>query len=106
MLDLAAVTHEAERRLRDLYGSRLVSIGYREARCDDEEGDEPDVELLAVLDGEFDRWAEVRRMSEIASAAGAPSGAFLLILPLTIDEFDQPPNDFFGEQIREASFER
>jgi hypothetical protein len=72
--------------------------------CDDEDGEDPDVELLAVLDGDFDHWAELQRMSDIASLAGGPNDVFLLILPLSKEQLDHPSNDFLGQQIREATF--
>lgn len=104
MIDLLPATMEAERRLRELYGERMLGYGFYVPDCDCDDCEDADAELLVVLADGFDRDAELWRMSEIASEAGAPEGVFLLIRPLSREQYERPNNDFLGQRILDAAF--
>ncbi|MGH2632760.1 MAG: hypothetical protein ACRDG3_05055 [Tepidiformaceae bacterium] len=86
--------------LRAQYESRLraVAVWTPSADCDSDE--DPDVEVIAVLEDGFDRDDEVGVVSAIASSVGIEHGVFLLIVPVGEPEFRAPGVGRRGVEIQ------
>jgi predicted nucleotidyltransferase len=76
--------------LRELYGSRLVSVRVFGSRARGDADADSDLDLLVVLDGAVDPWAEHRRMEEILWRHTSRSGTLVSALPVERARFEAP----------------
>jgi hypothetical protein len=76
--------------LRELYGTRLVTVLVFGSRARGDADSESDLDLLVVLDGAVEPWAEHRRMEEILWRHTLRSGTVVSALPVTRARFEAP----------------
>lgn len=76
--------------LRALYGARLVSVLIFGSRARGDADPESDLDLLVVLDGDVEPWAEHRRMEEIMWRHTIASGTLVSALPVARTRFEAP----------------
>lgn len=76
--------------LKSLYGPRLVTVRVFGSRARGDADAESDLDLLVVLDGEVEPWAEHRRMEEILWRHTITSGTLVSALPVARTRFEAP----------------
>lgn len=76
--------------LRALYGPRLVTVLVFGSRARADADSESDLDLLVVLDGAVEPWAEHRRMEEILWRHTVTSGTLVSALPVARARFEAP----------------
>ena len=91
-----------ERALRSRYGPRLLALTVWRPGADCEPDDGADIQVIAVLQDEFDRDVEISEVSKIASAVGTDFGVFLLIVPVSESEFRSPDTSRRGLEIQQS----
>ena len=85
-----AALHEAKAGLERLYGDRLVTLILFGSHARGEPHDESDVDVLAVLRGEFRVYDEIKRTGEIVSDLLLKYREFVSIQPFAEEQFHNP----------------
>jgi hypothetical protein len=93
---------EAEARLRELYGPRFAGMAVRAPAPGPDPEDDMDVEIIVILNGEIDRYREIRHVGWIASDLGLGHDLALTILPVTEDEVADPGWGYLALSIKDA----
>ncbi len=98
------IVAEAVERLRALYGGRLRAVAVRSPAPGPDQFDDLDMEFIAVLEGEFRRFDELRAVSVIASDLGIEHGVGIAVIPISQEEFPDPwsMGPVHGHEISEA----
>jgi predicted nucleotidyltransferase len=86
----ASLSRAVAADLQELYGSRLVTVLVFGSRARGDADSESDLDLLVVLEGEVDPWAEHRRMEEILWKHTLGSGTLVSALPVAHARFEAP----------------
>ncbi len=97
-----AALGEAKAALERLYGDRLVTVILFGSHARGEAHDESDVDVLAVLRGEFRVYDEVKRTSDLVMQAFLRHGAVVSLLHLPEDQFYNPHHPLMMNINREG----
>ncbi|MGI9028977.1 MAG: nucleotidyltransferase domain-containing protein, partial [Ilumatobacteraceae bacterium] len=88
--------------LRELYGARLVSVLVFGSRARGDADPDSDLDLLVVLDGQVEPWAEHRRMEPILWSHTVGSGTVVTALPVARSRFEAPDEPLLVRARAEA----
>ena len=89
-----AALAEAKARLEAIYGDRLVRIVLYGSRARGDARPNSDVDLLVVLRGEYQAYAEIRRTGPLRLDLSIRYGVSLSIQPYNADEVADTSNPF------------
>lgn len=78
------------RDLRELYGPRLKQVVLFGSRARGDADPDSDMDLVVVLDGATDPYAEIRRMNDVLWQQTLDSGIVVSVIPLSEREFAAP----------------
>ena len=86
--DILPLVRRLKARLAEAYGDRLAGVVLFGSYARGEATPESDVDLLVVLDGPVDRWAEIGRLAEIAVEVEDGTGEMLSLLARSAADVD------------------
>ncbi len=81
-------------RLAALYGDRLAGVYLYGSHARGEARPDSDVDVLVVLHGEIDWWAEQKAMADDADAVAVDFGEWVTLYPLSYREFEAQAGSF------------
>jgi len=79
------------RDLRELYGPRLKQVVLFGSRARGDADPDSDLDLVVVLDGPTDPYAEIRRTADLSWRHTLEAGVVISIIPLAEHDFEHPP---------------
>jgi len=85
---IEALLHDLRGRLEALYGERLHAVVLYGSYARGEATPDSDVDVMVVLEGEVDAWAEIQRMSEDAYEVSSSYEELVTIYPVARSEFE------------------
>jgi len=74
-------------RLADVYGDRLAGVVLFGSYARGDAGPDSDVDLLVLLEGPVERWAETARLADLAYGVELETGLLLSLIPRTTAEY-------------------
>ena len=86
--DIAPLLHELKATLRDLYGERLARVVLYGSFARGEATDASDIDVLVVLRGEVDEWAEIKRMSHVTQPIALDYEELIAKLPVSLSTYE------------------
>lgn len=95
--DIRTLLAEYRARLERLYGPRLVKLVLFGSRARGDAGPDSDIDVLIVLKGPLDHWAEIQRTSALTSDISIAHETFLSRFFATPQELAAPPSPFYLE---------
>lgn len=85
--DIKPVLHEVHRRLRDLYGERLVRVVLYGSQARGDARPDSDVDMLVILRDEFNLYTEIKRLTHIKLDMLEQSGLYLSLQPFSEEAY-------------------
>ena len=79
--DILPLVRRLKARLAEAYGPRFAGLVLYGSYARGEAGPDSDVDLLVVLNGPVDRWAEIARLADLAVEVEEGTGEMLSLLP-------------------------
>ena len=92
--DSLPLVRRLKARLAEAYGPRFAGLVLYGSYARGEAGPDSDVDLLVVLNGPVDRWAEIERLLDVAGDFEAESGEWLSLVAVARDEAADPQQRF------------
>jgi predicted nucleotidyltransferase len=89
-------------RLEDLYGERLHAVVLYGSYARGEATPESDVDVMVVLEGEVDAWAEIQRMAKSALEVELEYEEMVTLYPVSQGDFDQASQSVLMRARREG----
>ncbi|HET6567017.1 MAG TPA: nucleotidyltransferase domain-containing protein [Rhodothermales bacterium] len=103
-LELQQALDEARARLRALYGDRLRRVILYGSQARGDAGPESDVDVLVVLEGPLDVYAETKQLSRLSVELMDQYGFFFAFMPYEKSTFQYRPSSFISV-VREEGME-
>lgn len=100
--DILPLVRRLKARIADAYGERFAGLQLYGSYARGEAGPESDVDLLVLLHGEVDRWAEIGRLVELAYDLEVETGAVLSLHPRSVRDFRTAASPFLRSVRREG----
>ena len=82
------IVQELRARLEDLYEDRLHDVVLYGSHAREEATDASDVDIMVVLEGEVDAWAELQRMAEPVYDLELETGELISLYPIARTAFE------------------
>ncbi len=95
--DTRTLLTEYRAALESLYGDRLVKLVLFGSRARGDARPDSDIDVLIVLTGPLDHWAEIQRTSALTSKLSIEHETFLSRLFATPEDMDGERTPFFRE---------
>jgi predicted nucleotidyltransferase len=86
--DIAPLLRELKGALDELYGERLAKLVLYGSFARGEATDTSDIDVLVVLRGEVNEWAEIKRMSHVTQPIALEYEELIAKLPLSLNEYE------------------
>ena len=100
--DILPLVHQLKERIADAYGERFAGLRLYGSYARGEAREDSDVDLLVLLHGEVDRWAEIDRLVDLSHDLELETGEIFSLLPRSVEEFESGESFFFRNVHRDA----
>ena len=100
--DILPLVRRLKARLAEAYGPRFAGLVLYGSYARGEAGPDSDVDLLVLLDGPVDRWAELARLADVAVEVEAGTGEMLSIIARAPSELDAASSPLLSNIRREG----
>ena len=97
-----AAIADAKAGLEALYGDRLDRVVLYGSRARGDARPDSDVDLLVVLRGDYEPYAEIKRTGEIRLAVGLRHGVALSLQPYSEEEVKARTDSFIQNVVRDG----
>jgi len=92
---LSDVLAEYRARLEEIYGDRLMRLVLFGSRARGDAEPDSDIDVMIVLRGPLDDWAETQRTSKVTSEVSMKFETVISRIFATPDEADENPGSFY-----------
>lgn len=99
---IRAALAEAKARLEALYGPRLDRVVLYGSRARGDERPDSDIDLLVVLRGDYQPYAEIRRMGPLRLRLSMKHGVEFSMQPYGVGEVKDTENPFMRHLAEDA----
>ena len=100
--DILPLVARVKARLAEAYGARFAGLVLYGSYARGEAGPHSDVDLLVLLDGPVDRWAEIRRFVELVYDLEAETGELISLVAVDRAEANAPDERFLRHALSEG----
>ena len=100
--DILPLVQRVKARLAEAYGARFAGLVLYGSYARGEAGPDSDVDLLVLLDGPVDRWAEIARLVDVAYDLEVESGEMLSLIARSTADFDAATTPILRNVRREG----
>jgi len=100
--DILPLVGRVKARLAELYGARFAGLVLYGSYARGNAGPDSDVDLLVLLDGPVDRWAEIRRFVALVQDLEAETGEVLSLVAVDRDDVDAPEERFLRRALSDG----
>lgn len=97
-----AAVEAFKEKAADLYGERLDRVLLFGSQARDEATEASDVDLMVVLEGPVDRFAEIDRMGELTWEIDMAHSVLLSVVPVSKTDFEQGASPLLRNVRREG----
>ena len=87
--DILPLVARVKARLAEAYGARFAGLVLYGSYARGEAGPHSDVDLLVLLDGPVDRWAEIETLAEIACDVEDGTGEMLSLIARSAADYTE-----------------
>ena len=101
-LALEGLLQESRRLLEIEYGPRLAGLVFHGSAARGTPHHESDIDLLVLLEGDFDYWRELRRITAVLYPLEVESGHLLSAFPVAAVEFESGDLALYRNAAREG----
>ncbi len=100
--DILPLVRRLKSRIEDAYGDRFAGLRLYGSYARGEAGPESDVDLMVMLHGAVDRWAEIDQLVDLSYDLELETGNLLSVLARSMDEFETADSPFLRNVRREG----
>ncbi len=102
--DILPLVRRVKARLAEAYGPRFAGLVLYGSYARGEACPHSDVDLLVLLDGPVDRWAEIGRLADVAVEVEEGTGEMLSLIARTATDLESTSSALLGNIRREGIF--
>ena len=100
--DILPLVRRLKGRLEAAYGARFAGLHLYGSYARGEAREDSDIDLLVLLHGEVDRWAEVKRLVDLTYDIEVETGAVFELLPRSVAAYEAAESPFLRSVRREG----
>ena len=99
---LDTILREYRRRLEEIYGPRLLGLVLFGSRARDDADPDSDIDVLIILSGPLDDWAETQRTSKVTSETSMEFDADIARMFAAAEDYADKTLPFYQAVRREG----
>ena len=99
---LDSILREYRRRLEEIYGPRLLGLVLFGSRARDDADPDSDIDVLIILSGPLDDWAETQRTSKVTSEVSMEFDADIARMFVAAEDYAEKTLPFYEAVRREG----
>ena len=100
--DILPLVRRLKARLAEAYGDRFAGVVLYGSYARGEAGPDSDVDVLVLLDGPVDRWAEIGPLAAVAVEVEEGTGEMLSLVAVDREEAAAPERRFLKRALSEG----
>ena len=100
--DILPLVRRLKSRIEEAYGDRFAGLRLYGSYARGEARADSDVDLLVLLHGDVDRWAEIKRLVDLSYDLEVETGEVFELLPRSVGEFEAAGSPFLRAVRREG----
>ena len=100
--DILPLVRRVKARLEEAYGARFAGLVLYGSYARGEAGPDSDVDLLVLLDGPVDRWAEIRRFVPLVYDLEVETGEWISLVAVDRTDVDVPEERFLRRALSDG----
>ncbi len=100
--DILPLVQRLKARIEDAYGDRFAGLTLYGSYARGEARADSDIDLLVLLHGDVDRWAEIKRLVDLTYDVEVETGMIFELLPRSVEAYEAAESPFIRSVRREG----